>query len=137
MKKLRRVQCPYCGRKVGLANAWLLKTQGEYRCPKCGRCSNVRQDRLIYLTAAAAVVLSALFFVVHVLLFQTASLWSFLLVIFPFFAFYLLCPFLVRLTKPEPRRRPPQGTGPQPGVRRENTPPGMEQTVMMDFIPKR
>lgn len=143
MKKFRKTQCPYCGRKIGVIRAWILKTQGEYRCPKCGGISNIELDSAIYLLAVFAAVLSAVFFLLHYLLVRNFSWMSLILVAAPFILFFLLSPFLVRLRKPVIRRRPP--TQPQ-----EQRPPvnsqgretenkesnNMEHTIVMDYFKK-
>jgi CXXC-20-CXXC protein len=109
MKKFRKAQCPYCGRKVSLLNSWFLKTQGEYKCPKCGGISNVKMDGAAYLFAALAVVLSGVFFTFYILFIKMFS-WTFLvLVLVPFFLFYLISVFLVRLRKPVMKKKPPEG----------------------------
>lgn len=144
MKKLRKAQCPYCGRKVGVFSAWLLKTQGEYRCPKCGGYSNIRQDSAVYLIAAGAVLLSALFFMIHVFFVKGTNWLSMFFVFLPFAVFYLVCPFLVRLQKPAPRHRPPQKDGygnAQPPLQNNpgqgKDPLNMERTIVMDALQKR
>lgn len=144
MKRFRKAQCPYCGRKVGFASAWLLKREGEYRCPKCKRCSNVRQDNLIYLIAAAAVLLSALFFVIEILFVKNINVPGILLVLVPFLVFYLLCPLLVRLKRLE-SRRPPADLADTRHVElpqeapagQENRPLSMQHTIVMDSLSRR
>lgn len=144
MKRFRKAQCPYCGRKVGFASAWLLKREGEYRCPKCKRCSNVRQDNLIYLIAAAAVLLSALFFVIEILFVKNINVPGILLVLVPFLVFYLLCPLLVRLKRLE-SRRPPEDFADTRHVElpqeapagQENRPLSMQHTIVMDSLSRR
>lgn len=114
MKKFRKPRCPYCGKKIGLANAWALRTQGEYLCPKCGGISNIVLDPGIYLLAFAAILVSAVFFTLALLNFLTFDLWLLLLVLLPFLLFYLISVFLVRLRKPPARKGPPApGHGPQ------------------------
>ena len=34
MKGFRMPVCPYCGKKVDLITTWMLRRQGEYRCPR-------------------------------------------------------------------------------------------------------
>lgn len=145
MKRFRKAQCPYCGRKVGFASAWLLKREGEYRCPKCKKCSNVRQDTLVYLIAAAAVLLSAIFFVIEILFVKNINLPGLILVFAPFLVFYLLCPLLVRLKRLEPRRRPPADLADTRHVElpqeapagQENRPLSMQNTIVMDSLFRR
>lgn len=114
MRKFRKPRCPYCGKKIGLASAWALRTQGEYLCPKCGGISNIVLDPGIYLLAFAAILVSAVFFTLALLNFVAFDLWLLLLVLLPFLLFYLISAFLVRLRKPPARKGPPPpGRGPQ------------------------
>lgn len=107
MMKLCKPRCPYCGKKVNYANTWVLKTQGEYLCPKCGGISNIVLDRGVYFLAFLAILASSAFFLLSFLKFLPFDFWLFLLVILPFFLFFLISVFLVRLKKPGPRRAPP------------------------------
>lgn len=155
MKKFGKTECPYCGRKVGLIGAWLLKTQGEYRCPQCGGICNIVMSGGIYGLGAAAILLSVVFFLVHLLLIRLFSWLSLALVCSPFVLFFLLSPLFVRLQKPPVRRRPPNGQKlpagqrlpaeqerrytrvppEQRGTRPEEDP--MERTIRMEPIGKR
>lgn len=118
MKKFRKPRCPYCGKKIGLAKAWILRTQGEYLCPKCGGISNIVLDPGVYLFAFVAILVSAVFFTLALLGFLAFDLWLLLLVLLPFLLFYLVSVFLVRLKKPPSRKGPP------PPDRRPPEPPG-------------
>lgn len=143
MKKFRKAECPYCGKKVGVFNAWILKTQGEYKCPKCGAYSNIEMDSAVYLLAVFAAVLSALFFVAHMLLIKVFSILSLVLVPSPFLLFFILSGFLVRLRKPVVRKKPPAGQQRQrPPVPPQNSVPvepqkeDMERTIVIDYLKK-
>lgn len=121
MKKFRKPRCPHCGYKIGLIKTWALKTQGEYMCPKCGRVSNIVLDRLVYLFAFLAILVSAIFFTLGMLEILSLDVWLILLILLPFLLFYLTSVFLVRLKKPAVRRkavpkrsRPGAGTGKPP-----------------------
>ena len=155
MKKFGKTECPYCGRKVGLISAWLLKTQGEYRCPQCGGICNIVMSGGIYGLGAAAILLSVVFFLVHLLLIRLFSWLSLALVCSPFVLFFLLSPLFVRLQTPPVRRRSPNGRKvpagqrlpaeperrytrvppEQRGTRPEEDP--MERTIRMEPIGKR
>lgn len=118
MKKFRKPRCPHCGDKIGLANAWTLKTRGEYLCPKCGGVSNIVLDRLIYLFAFLAILVSGIFFALGFIGLLPLDIWVILLVLLPFLLFYLMSVFLVRLKKPAVRKRPPIPPGvPHPRTR--------------------
>lgn len=140
MKKFRKAQCPFCGKKVGILNTWVLKTQGEYKCPKCGSYSDIEMDSAVYLLAVFAAVLSALFFVAHLLLVKKFSILSLILVLLPFALFFILSAFLVRLRKPVIRKRPPAGQqrrrqSPEPNGEKKND-NDMEHTIVMDNFRK-
>jgi hypothetical protein len=114
MRKFQQPRCPYCGDKISLPSAWILKTQGEYLCPKCGGISNIVLDRACYLLAFLAILSSAVFFIVAFLHLAALNLWMVLLVVLPFFLFFLISVFLVRLRKPElHRKQMPQRPGPE------------------------
>lgn len=112
--KLSKVQCPYCGKKLGLTAAWILRTQGEYHCPDCGAYSNIEMSGGIYLLAVIAAILSAGAFLVQLVLVRSFSWLSLAVVCIPFILFFLASPFFVRLQKPAVRRRRPS---PPPGER--------------------
>ena len=143
MKKFREAQCPYCGAKVGIINAWVLKTQGEYKCPKCSGYSNIELDSAIYILAVVALLLSAIFFIIHILFIRLFSWFSLSLVITPFLLFFLLAPFLVRLRKPVIRKRALSGqrrkqteVSPQAFKINNTEKNNMDRTIVMDYIKK-
>lgn len=106
MKKLRKPRCPFCGEKIGYFNAWFLKTQGEFQCPKCGRISNIVLDRTVYPVAFLTVLLGCVLFALVFFGILKPSLWSLIPVAAPFVLFFILSVFWVRLRKPPVRRQP-------------------------------
>lgn len=130
MKKFRKPRCPHCGNKIGYMRAWVLKTQGEYLCPKCGAISNIVLDRLAYLLAFLAVLVSAVFFALGMIGLLPVDIWLLLLVFLPFLLFYLIAVFLVRLKKPAVRKRraPPAGRPPMQSGRTAARSPQPRQT---------
>ncbi|MBW7572918.1 hypothetical protein [Caproiciproducens faecalis] len=119
MKKFRKARCPHCGNKLSLLQSWTLKTQGEYKCPKCGGYSNIELDSAVYIFAIAAIVLSGLIYLVWMISVGVLSLVSIFMIMLPYFLFYLLCFFLVRLRKPTARRKPPAAGRPQPSPQQQ------------------
>ncbi len=109
MKKFRQARCPYCGKKVNLLRSWAIKTQGEYKCPKCDGISNIELDPAIHILVILAVIVSGLIYAISMLTVKTISLFAILIMILPYLLFYLLCIFLVRLRKPVIRKKPPSG----------------------------
>lgn len=141
MKLFRKAECPYCGRKIGLLSAWLLKTQGEFQCPKCGGYSNITVDGISVLFALLAVFFSCAIFIIHLLFIKTFSIPVCCLLFLPFFLFFLSSVFLVRLRKPVAKRKPPDDVqqyrprrtapGERPPVRTGN-----EHTIVMNCVRK-
>ena len=95
--RLRLPKCPECGKKVNWFRAWSVKTQGEFRCGKCGACSNVFLDRLIYMLALIAAIIGAVFFILFIVMVREFNFISLLLIVVPFLIFFFISPFLVRL----------------------------------------
>ena len=109
MKKFRQTRCPYCGKRVGLLRSWVIKTQGEYKCPKCSGISNIELDPAIHIFAILAVILSGLLYVFIMLAFRSLNLLSIAVMITPYLGFYILSIFLVRLRRLPVRKRPVAG----------------------------
>ena len=117
MRRFRKPKCPYCGGKLNYAQSWTMKRRGEYICPKCGGISNVVLDPLIYGLGFLTVLSGAIFFIVGLAMsiqYAKITLGGIFAV---FLLLFLVAPFLVRLRKPGPPKRPPQPRG-RP-VRRE------------------
>lgn len=134
-RRLRMPQCPYCGGRLNPAQAWVLRRRGEYVCPRCGGLSNVVPDPLLYGLGYLAILVATAFFIAGLFLNG-----HFLLILggtfFPFFLFYCLSVFLIRLKKPVRRRIPRAGFSrqmPENGSRRfyrtvERKQPGKDPT---------
>lgn len=108
MQIFKLAQCPYCGRKIGLLRCWILKTQGEYRCPKCGGYSNIVLHPALIIFAMIAILISTAVFLIQILLIRTFSWLILVLVFLPFLLFFLSSVFLVQFKKPASRKRPPE-----------------------------
>ncbi|MGX8710600.1 hypothetical protein [Clostridium sp. KNHs216] len=120
MKKFRKARCPHCGNKLTLLRTWSIKTQGEYKCPKCGGYSNIELDPAVHFFAIGAIVLSGLIYLVWMISVKMLSLASIFFIMLPYFVFYLLCFFLVRLRKPAVRRKQsPAGRPQQPSPQQQ------------------
>ena len=109
--------CPHCGEKVGFAKSWFLKQEGEYRCPSCGGFSNVFLDAAAPFFGSVAVIVSVVIFLVFRIFTGSISLLGVAIMAIPYLLFFLIAPFLIRLRKPGPRKRP------QPPPQRGNIPP--------------
>ncbi|MBE6828808.1 hypothetical protein ACRQU7_00030 [Caproiciproducens sp. R1] len=120
MKKFRKARCPHCGNKLTLLRTWSIKTQGEYKCPKCGGYSNIELDPAVHFFAIGAIVLSGLIYLVWMISVKMLSLASIFFIMLPYFVFYLLCFFLVRLRKPAVhRKQSPAGRQQQPSPQQQ------------------
>jgi DNA-directed RNA polymerase subunit RPC12/RpoP len=107
-KKWELPRCPYCGKKLGFWESWLLRTQGEYTCAKCSRSSNIKFQRVVYSMAAIVSVLGLGILLLSRLILQERFLWGALLVALPFLLFALLSPSWMYLEaiKAAPRQDP-------------------------------
>lgn len=108
MQTSKQARCPYCGRKISLLKCWVLKTEGEYRCPNCGEYSNIVLNPLLIPFAMICIIISSAIFLIQILLIRTFSWMMFTLVFLPFLIFFLSSAFLVRFKKTSPPRRPPE-----------------------------
>lgn len=107
MKKFRKARCPHCGRKLGFLQTWSIKTQGEFECPKCGGFSNIELDPAVYLFSILAIILGGLVYLIRMIAVKSLSIPTILFAVLPYFVFYLISVYLVRLRKPESGRRAP------------------------------
>jgi len=135
MRKFRKAQCPYCGRKVSLISSWFLKTQGEYQCPKCGAFSNIQLDGTVAFFAVITVFLSAVIIAVQMLLIQQFNFIVLILFIIPYVLFYAFSVFLIRLQKPVSKKKPPtQRPRPTRPPGTYNSQNDMEHTTVMNKL---
>lgn len=105
MKKLQYPKCPYCGKRVNPLMAFILKSEGEYRCTKCSGISNIELDSQIYKFAVGIVLTAAAIFVLEELFIRPFVWYLVLFLLIPFLVFYLLSPSFVRLKRPVIRRQ--------------------------------
>ena len=90
--------CPYCKSRMSYLQAWgIHKDDGEYRCPRCGKASNIRYTKRLRTFAAAASALGFLIAVLLVIFRQGIQFGHVLLIIVPFLFFFLLAPFTIVL----------------------------------------
>ena len=78
--------------------AWGIHKDGEYRCPRCGKASNIRYTKRLRTFAAAASALGFLIAVLLVIFRQGIQFGHVLLIIVPFLFFFLLAPFTIVLS---------------------------------------
>lgn len=100
MSKFRSPVCPYCGKKVNPLISWFLKKEGEYQCDKCGNISNVTLDPTVPFFAFTAIFLSLLIFFIYRFIINDLNVMGIILMTIPFFIFFILALFLIRLRKP-------------------------------------
>ncbi len=108
MKKFRKARCPHCGDQLKIIQIWSIKTQGEYQCPKCGGFSNIELDFTLFHISISAIIISGLLYAGCIFFKIPLSIPLILIIMLPYFIFYILSVFLVRLKKPVVRKKPPQ-----------------------------
>lgn len=109
MKSFHIPRCPYCGKKLNYLSAWAVKTQGEYRCKKCGGYSDVVLGQGLYALSLLTTAAGAVCFLLAFLKIQELNFFSVLMVVIPFALFFTLSVFFVRLRKIEGGAEPPKG----------------------------
>ena len=99
MKKFRKARCPHCGDQLKIIQIWSIKTQGEYQCPKCGGFSNIELDFTLFHISISAIIISGLLYAGCIFFKIPLSIPLILIIMLPYFIFYILSVFLVRLEK--------------------------------------
>ena len=97
--------CPYCKSRMSYLQAWGIHKDGEYRCPRCGKASNIRYTKRLRTFAAAASALGFLIAVLLVIFRQGIQFGHVLLIIVPFLFFFLLAPFTIVLSPMKGHRK--------------------------------
>ena len=138
MNSFHNPRCPYCGKKLGYFNAWAIKTQGEYRCKKCGGFSDVMLAQGIYVLSLIMTAVGAVFFLLAFLKITELNVFSVLMVVLPFALFFLLSVFFVRLRKIEGGGAPPQGARRVPQLAKRAAPgmAGEEPRASRPMVPE-
>ncbi len=90
-------RCPYCGQQVSYFTAIMEKDKGEHTCKKCGRNSTIYFVKALRTAIVAAVLFSAVFLVIWLILGDYTNLWGMLWVFLPFLVFYACTPVFYRL----------------------------------------
>lgn len=96
-KNKRLAKCPYCGRSVSYLDSFFMKNKGEYTCKRCGCIANVGLNRNIYAITSVLCVFVLLLVVLYLFFGDLTNLWSLLLVIIPFAAYYAVVPMFLIL----------------------------------------
>lgn len=96
-KNKRLAKCPYCGRSVSYFDSLFMKNKGEYTCKRCGCIANVGLNRNIYAVTSILCVFVLLLVVLYLFFGDLTNLWSLLLVIIPFTAYYCAVPMFLIL----------------------------------------
>lgn len=96
-KNKRLAKCPYCGRSVSYLDSFFMKNKGEYTCKRCGCIANVGLNRNIYAITSVLCVFALLLVVLYLFFGDLTNLWSLLLVIIPFAAYYAIVPMFLIL----------------------------------------
>lgn len=96
-KNKRLAKCPYCGRSVSYLDSFFMKNKGEYTCKRCGCIANVGLNRNIYAITSVLCVFVLLLVVLYLFFGDLTNLWSLILVIIPFAAYYAIVPMFLIL----------------------------------------
>ena len=96
-KNKRLAKCPYCGRSVSYLDSFFMKNKGEYTCKRCGCIANVGLNRNIYAITSVLCGFVLLLVVLYLFFGDLTNLWSLLLVIIPFSAYYAVVPMFLIL----------------------------------------
>ncbi len=91
-------RCPYCGKRLSFLEAWGIHRDGEYCCKRCKFKSDIVFTRRRNNFGISAVVLSSVLALIFVLIGQI-NFFEIIVVLIPFFAFYILVPFTIFLNK--------------------------------------
>lgn len=97
--------CPYCKQGMSYLQAWGIHKDGEYRCPRCGKTSNIRYTKRIRTFAAVASVIGFLIAVMLVIFRESIQFGHIVLVAVPFLLFFFLAPFTLVLSPVKTRRK--------------------------------
>ena len=94
---MKNCKCPYCGKSLSYFQALLIRKKGEYFCNKCKKESNIHIKKTIFIPFIFVLIFSL--FVLFVFLFMTnrENLVFLLMILAPFFVFYLITPVFVQL----------------------------------------
>ena len=123
MKRFGLPACPYCGLKIGPVRTWILKSQGEYQCIRCGGISNIVLHPAVSFLAAAAILISILIFMFFRFLVGEITLESIGYMMIPYVIFFLISVFMVKLKRPIVRSKMPAPPNPNRPPRRPPSPP--------------
>lgn len=123
MKKFGLPVCPYCGLKIGPVRTWILKSQGEYKCIRCGGISNITLHPAVSFLAAAAIIISIIIFIFFRFLVGEITLESIGYMMIPYVLFFLLSVFMVKLKRPIVRNKMPAPPNQSRPPRRPPSPP--------------
>ena len=99
--------CPYCKSRMSYLQAWGIHKDGEYRCPRCGKASNIRYTKRLGTFAAAACALGFLAALLLIIFRRSIGFGHVLLIVVPFLLFFLLTPFILVLSPMKGHRRKP------------------------------
>ena len=92
MNKKLLPSCPYCGNKPTFLDAWLAKSQGEYRCPDCRNVSDIVFKDRLYKNFIKTTVLSVAILIISLLLPFRLPLLETTLIVLLYALFYIRVP---------------------------------------------
>lgn len=101
--------CPYCKKRLTYLQAWGIHKDGEYRCFRCGKTSNIRYTKRLKTFAAVASVLGLLIALPMVIFRESIQFGHVFLIVIPFLLFFLLAPFTIVLSPMRSAGKKPVG----------------------------
>ena len=105
MKLFARPQCPYCKKKMNFMVTWLIRREGEFRCPRCGGISNIILDAKLSILGVVAVFTTLILFFFFFYVKNDERPEMLLWLLLPIVLFYLLSFFMIRLRRNTRKRR--------------------------------
>lgn len=99
--------CPYCKNRLPYLQAWGIHKDGEYQCPRCGKTSNIRYTKRLRTFAAIAAVLGFIIAVLLIIFRLSIQFGHVVLIMIPFFLFFLLAPFTIVLSPMKGQKKRP------------------------------
>ena len=97
-------KCPYCQEQISFLCAFIIKSDGEFCCSKCGKTSDIKYNKSIRKHFWLATLISFVFLLLWTIFINDYIIFGVLLVLAPFINFYINVPSLMVLRKPTPRR---------------------------------
>lgn len=110
MIRMKKIKCPYCGKKVPYILAFSEKDKGEHICKRCGKNSTIYFVKAFRVAILITLILSLIIMFISISPKHVNNLWGMLWVAVPFFILYLFTPMFYRLVPIKRKKSTSQGT---------------------------